>query len=118
MRLFNPYFFKYVPANHRDPELNAAYKVGIGNELGYTCQKIQLLYNGKIQPRTVPSFIFIDEELSSDKADFKRISEAMEDVWEKYLDTPADLRDKVKDIDLTKNKIKKQLGKDYYPEKS
>ncbi len=95
-QVFFPIVFKSVPAStHYHPE-NTTFKCSIGLELNHLVYKCQLLYDGKIQPRTVPSF-----SAHKDSTDLENVIKAFEDVKTTYNLLPDAVKTSARDIDIT-----------------
>ena len=95
-QVFFPIVFKSVPAStHYHPE-NTTFKCSIGLELNHLVYKCQLLYDGKIQPRTVPSFSADDGS-----TDLENVMKAFEDVKTTFNLLPKAVKTSVRDIDIT-----------------
>ncbi len=95
-QVFFPIIFKIVPASsHYHPD-NTTFKCSIGMELGTLVYKCQLLYDGKIQPRTVPSF-----SANEGSDDLENVIKAFEDVKTTYNSLPKAVKTSAHDIDIT-----------------
>lgn len=109
-RVFVPIVFKTIKATGGYHPANTTYKCSIGREVNdRLVYKIQLLYNGKIQPRTIPSFTVDDTNSENsfsqigDSQDLTNIMEALKDVQDTYARLPDSVKRSATDIDITEN---------------
>ena len=109
-RVFVPIVFKTIKATGGYHPANTTYKCSIGREVNdRLVYKIQLLYNGKIQPRTIPSFTV--DEINPDNSfsdsgssqDLTNIMKALKEVQDTYASLPDSVKRNATDIDITEN---------------
>lgn len=95
-QVFFPIVFKMVPASSCYHPPHTTFKCSVGMELGCLVYKCQLLYDGKIQARTVPSF-----SADAESKDLENVIKAFEDVKSTYSALPNSVKISARDIDIT-----------------